>query len=262
MKPITALLRPALIAFSLLLAVSLAAQQTNPSEDPNQDDDGQAEDAENQIANTSNGEEENADERRARLEALMAEDPDQVVQPSQRSQPFQPVQPLTLTDHEEPKPEAPPEPEEWESRIVATTTLQSGKPADDTIPIHVGPPEKAEASPKDGKVRLHLPYPPRPLEDLPAGWRLEAREDVPATTHEVTLANGETISLKVSPFVLVPINMAGSVALREPRSSSTNSLLSDNLLEQAEALRQTNKKLQETLEAFHQHLLSIPSSQR
>jgi len=234
---------PALLAACLLLPILLFAQQNNAEPD-----------------NTTTPEEEQQPANPSlRLEDLMADDYQQTPTLSIPSSQYPPTtQPPEITN------EPTPEPPEWENRIIATTTLHADNLTDDSnsIPIQIAPPEDSQASHTDGKIRLYMPYPPRTIDNLPPGWRLDAREDVPASTHKITLANGETIMLSVSPFVLVPINMTGAISLREPRSATTNTRLSDNLLHQAEALRNTNKQLQEALEILHQNLLSFPATQR
>lgn len=54
------------------------------------------------------------------------------------------------------------------------------------------------------KLKIHAPFPAKPLAQPPHGWLIEPSDNIPPYAREVELEPGKTITLSVKPHVLVP----------------------------------------------------------
>jgi len=147
-------------------------------------------------------------------------------------------------------------------------------PADDDATAPESDPEptgvRVEVRGGDSSARVHArevkllaPFPAKPLDSPPAGWRLVHPEDTPPFTQEVELANGRKLALSIRPHVLVPdADGAEVLDLQEPgydpglqyaQEHTVGAVLADSihtLDENAGRLDQAARRLQELLDSL------------
>ncbi len=117
------------------------------------------------------------------------------------------------------------------------------------------------------QVKLHAPFPAKPLASPPAGWRLEAPDDAPPLTREVELAPGAVISLNVRPHLLVPEADGAEVfsvsepgfeaALGYSQTDTVSAILSDSIRQ----LDRDAERLDEAIGRLQQLLVSLPAAE-
>jgi len=114
------------------------------------------------------------------------------------------------------------------------------------------------------QVKLHTPYPAKPLSATPAGWRLDTSESAPPFTREVEIAPGSKITLTISPHLMIPdADGANVFAISEPgydnslgyqQNATVGAILSNSVRQ----LDEDSKKLGTAIDRIQQLLVSLP----
>lgn len=113
-------------------------------------------------------------------------------------------------------------------------------------------------------VKLHAPFPAKPLNQAPAGWHLETSKTAPPFTRDVELAPGKQITLTVRPHILVPdTNGAGVFNIPEPgfdpslgyhQNATVGAVIADSIRQ----LDDDAKELGTVIDHLQQLLVSLP----
>jgi hypothetical protein len=117
-------------------------------------------------------------------------------------------------------------------------------------------------------VKLHSPFPPKPLAAIPAGWVLRKADDTKPFIQVVDLGNGNLVTVSIPPFVLSPDDSQRNVfSIREPghkpaltyRQVDTIGAL---LTQSTQELDDTDAGMTEVIGRLNQLLLSFPQEPR
>ncbi len=153
-----------------------------------------------------------------------------------------------------------------DAEAVAETATEPSAPPED-LAVRV---EKFQAAgtgaidPAD--VKLHAPFPAKPLAQPPAGWVLDANAEVPPFTREIEVSPGTRITLAIRPHVLVPeADGAAAFAVTEPgydsalgyaQTDTVGAVLSDSLAR----LDEDSQRLDAAIGNLQQLLISLPAA--
>lgn len=171
-----------------------------------------------------------------------------------------------------------PPPEEAESKSNASESpvLVTGKPPEAAVaPEEPAAPEKGLAvrvekmqagkgSIDPSQVKLLAPFPAKPLQQAPAGWRLDASDSAPPFTREVEIASGSKITLTIRPHLLIPDSDGSSVftisepgydnALGYQQTATVGAILSNSIRQ----LDEDSQQLSASIDRLQQLLISLP----
>ncbi|MDX1679230.1 MAG: hypothetical protein R3242_00745 [Akkermansiaceae bacterium] len=121
---------------------------------------------------------------------------------------------------------------------------------------------KGELEPKN--ISLVAPFPAKPLDEAPKGWRLETSSTAPALRRQVELAPGKSITLTIRPHVLVPdADQDQVLSVAEPgfeaslgyqQSDTVAAVLSDSIRKLDEDSRQIGR----AIDQLQQLIVSLP----
>ena len=113
------------------------------------------------------------------------------------------------------------------------------------------------------EIRLLAPFPAKPLDTPPVGWRLIQPKETPPYSKKVELAGGSEITLKIRPHVLVPdVDSSTSFHLAEPgfnpsaqydQRDTVGAILADSIVsldEQSDRLDAASQRLRELLSSL------------
>lgn len=113
-------------------------------------------------------------------------------------------------------------------------------------------------------LRIHAPFPAKPLAQAPPGWRIIPSHDITPFSEKVELEKGKTITLSIKPHVLVPDTDGFlSFSVPEPgfapsleyhQNATIGAVLSKSLME----LDEDSKQLGSALDQLEQILFSLP----
>ncbi len=113
-------------------------------------------------------------------------------------------------------------------------------------------------------MKLLAPFPAKPLAPAPAGWHLQASENVPPFTRVVELSPGRNITLTIRPHLLVPDANGSSVfnvpepgfepMLAYQQRSTVGAILSTSIHQ----MDDDAKKLGFAIDKLQQLLVSLP----
>ena len=114
------------------------------------------------------------------------------------------------------------------------------------------------------QVKLHAPFPAKPLAQAPAGWRLDASDTAPPFTREVEISPGSKITLTIRPHLLIPDADGSEVftisepgyenALGYQQTSTVGAILSNSIRQ----LDEESKRLGTAIDSLQQLLISLP----
>ena len=114
------------------------------------------------------------------------------------------------------------------------------------------------------QVKLHAPFPAKPLAQAPAGWRLDASDTAPPFTREVEIAPGSKITLSIRPHLLIPDADGAEVftisepgyenALGYQQTATVGAILSNSIRQ----LDEESKQLGTAIDSLQQLLVSLP----
>ena len=142
--------------------------------------------------------------------------------------------------------------------------LEAAPAEPEGLGIRIEPIRDGKGSTATGQIKLKANFPAKALSTTPDGWILEKSPQAPAFLEEVTLRPGKTISLSISPHVLVPAaDGVNTFAVVEPgfdssegyRQSNTVSAILGNSVAQ---LDRDSILLGNAISDLHQLLASLP----
>lgn len=117
-----------------------------------------------------------------------------------------------------------------------------------------------------GDVKLHFPFPAKPLSAIPKGWKLDSSESAPPFTREVEITPGSVIPLSIRPHVLVPdTDGATTFTVGEPgyeaalgyqQKDTVGAILSNSVRQLGEDSRQMGN----AIDRLQQLLVSLPKA--
>lgn len=113
-------------------------------------------------------------------------------------------------------------------------------------------------------VRLLAPFPAKPLDRAPDGWRLETSSTAPVFKRQIELAPGKFITLTIPPHVLVPdADQDRILAVAEPgfqaslgyqQSDTVSAVLSDSIRK----LDEDSRQIGTAIDQLQQLIVSLP----
>lgn len=114
------------------------------------------------------------------------------------------------------------------------------------------------------QVKLRAPFPAKPLDEAPAGWRIETSEEAPPFMRDVELLPGKNVTLTIRPHVLVPdADGVQQFAVAEPgfeaslgyqQSDTVSAVLSESIHQ----LDQGSAEIGHAIDRLQQLLVSLP----
>lgn len=160
-----------------------------------------------------------------------------------------------------------------------TDALLAGTPPDAPAPpapkgvaVQIEGGSSASRVPPD-QIRLLAPFPAKPLDTPPVGWRLVQPNETPPYSKKVELAGGSEITLKIRPHVLVPdVDQSTSFHLSEPgfhaadqyaQQETVGAVLADSIVsldEQGDRLDAASQRLRELLSSLPADSSSPPDA--
>lgn len=207
----------------------------------------------------------------AELEPPATTDP---VTPPQDSQPAE-AEPAELIPQPEPPPapatdpEPEPKPESEQSPPAApaeqkTPETSASPPPPSGVAVSVRKIEAGGQTLDTSALKIHAPFPAKPLAQAPAGWRIEPSENVASFSEDVELEKGKVITLSVKPHVLVP-DADGFLSFSVPEPGydpgleyHQNATIGAVLARSIEQMDEDSKQLGSALEQLEQLLISLP----
>jgi hypothetical protein len=141
-----------------------------------------------------------------------------------------------------------------------------GKPVNEGIQIQV---EKVSGRSGDssemGEVKISSPWPAKPLDEPPLGWRyIPAPEGIDAYRTTVKLGESSSVNLAITPYVLVPVSDGRNVIrISEPGYQPELSYLQNQtvgaiLQHSTEKIEQQEKLTGAAIQRLQQLLSSLP----
>jgi hypothetical protein len=113
-------------------------------------------------------------------------------------------------------------------------------------------------------VKLLAPFPAKPLDAIPPGWRLDASTSAPPFTRNVDLAPGASITLSIRPHLLIPdADGASAFSITEPgfdpalgyrQAQTVSAVLATSILQ----LDEDAKQLGNAIDQLQQLVSSLP----
>lgn len=147
-------------------------------------------------------------------------------------------------------------PKSWEERVASVSILKEGNTR--AQPVEAGPPPAA-AAPAQAPGKVFAPFLPKPLEPVPAGWKLGSAEGVKPVPVEARLADGRLLRFTVIPPVLVPGD-DGALIVRVPVAAlSGEQSLVRHLQDLRASLDNANKRLDDWKTALGAALDAAPT---
>jgi hypothetical protein len=114
------------------------------------------------------------------------------------------------------------------------------------------------------QVQLLAPFPAKPLSQPPAGWMIDASDEVPPFQREVEISPGTRITLNIRPHLLVP-DADGETAFAVPEPGFDPSLGYDQshtvgavLSTSVHDLDEHSKSLGHAIDSLRQLLVALP----
>jgi hypothetical protein len=177
----------------------------------------------------------------------------------------QPAEPATPSN--DAKNDAAPQPADAPTAEPPPTTPPSAEvPAEPqsglTVQVEKLQTGKGAIDPKT--VKLLAPFPAKPLDAVPPGWRLDASSSAPPFTRRVDLAPGASITLTIRPHLLIPdADGASAFSISEPgfepalgyRQAQTVSAVLATSIQQ---LDEDAKQLGNAIDQLQQLVTSLP----
>jgi hypothetical protein len=154
-----------------------------------------------------------------------------------------------------PKPEPPP-------AAIADAEASAEPQSGLTVQVEKLQTGKGAIDPKT--VKLLAPFPAKPLDAIPPGWRLDASTSAPPFTRNVDLAPGASITLSIRPHLLIPdADGASAFSITEPgfnpalgyRQAQTVSAVLATSIQQ---LDEDAKQLGNAIDQLQQLVSSLP----
>lgn len=158
-------------------------------------------------------------------------------------------------------------PEELKARVLETDdqTEEGGAEILDEVRVTLGLPAELEVPLVDGAGEILLPYRPKPILPAPIGWTFRRADDsVKNWQTELILADGKTIKLEITPYLLAPASLGGlQVAVDEPgfsreRVDGQSRAIGGILVDCKHELDAVVLELDEALAELDELLLSLP----
>lgn len=134
------------------------------------------------------------------------------------------------------------------------------------VAVHVENLQRGTGMIDPTQVKLHAPFPAKPITPAPAGWLLQPSESAPPFTRVVELSPGNPITLTVRPHLLVPVTDDATVfmvpepgfepALGYRQNATVGAILARSIRQ----LDDDSKDLGTAIDQLQQILVSLPKA--